>query len=64
MAGEGARFVDPLDLRALSRGMMTLLTDTTESHRAALAGYMQAKKFSWEKTASQTAEAYAHALEG
>ncbi|NTV52621.1 MAG: glycosyltransferase family 4 protein [Candidatus Firestonebacteria bacterium] len=61
VAGEGARFVDPLDLRAMSREMMTLLTDTTESHRLALAGYMQAKKFSWENTARQTADAYRQA---
>jgi glycosyltransferase involved in cell wall biosynthesis len=62
VAGDAARFVDPLDLRALSREMMTLLTDTNVSHHTALAGYMQAKKFSWEKTARQTAEAYKQAL--
>ena len=62
VAGEAARFVDPQDLRAMSREIMILLTDTTESHRTALAGYMQAKKFSWEKTASQTADAYRWAL--
>jgi alpha-1,3-rhamnosyl/mannosyltransferase len=63
VAGMGARFVDPMDLRALSREMMTLLTDTTESHRLALAGYMQAKKFSWESTARQTAEVYRSVFE-
>lgn len=62
VAGSAARLVDPGDPRDLSQALMTVLADSAEAHRLAYAGYLQAKKFSWEITAKRTQEAYLAAL--
>ncbi len=62
VAGQAARFADPLDPRSICRELMTVLTDPSEAHRLAMAGYMQAKRFSWDQTATKTMNAYRQAL--
>jgi glycosyltransferase involved in cell wall biosynthesis len=62
VAGQAVRFADPADPRSLSREIMTVLTDPSEAHRLAYAGYMQAKRFNWANTARQTLEAYRRVL--
>jgi len=62
VAGPGARFADPRDPRSISHELMIALTDPTESHRMAYAGYLQAKRFNWEATAHKTLDVYRAAL--
>lgn len=58
VAGDAVRYADPDDVQSISQEMLAILTDTDEAHRLALAGYLQAKKFSWKMTASKTMEVY------
>jgi glycosyltransferase involved in cell wall biosynthesis len=62
VAGDAARLADPGDPRSLSQALMAVLSDSAEAHRLAYAGYLQAKRFSWETTAQRTLEAYRAAL--
>jgi len=62
VAGDAARFADPLDPVGLSREIMAILVDPSESHRLAYAGYLQSKRFNWEITARRTLAAYRSVL--
>lgn len=58
VAGHAALQVDPLDDQAVSLAMERLLFDTSEYHSRSKLSLQQARKFSWEKTASTTIEVY------
>jgi len=58
VAGNAVRFANPEDPQSIAQELMTLIIDSGEAHRLALAGYLQAKHFSWEKTARETLGAY------
>jgi len=62
VAGNAVRFADPDDPRSISQEILSILIDSNEAHRLALAGYLQAKRFSWENTAKATVEIYTAAL--
>ncbi len=62
--GNAALRVDPLDVEALEGGLVELATDETLRRSLALAGRTQAARYTWERTASATMEAYVRALEG
>ncbi|MCD4812893.1 glycosyltransferase family 4 protein [bacterium] len=62
VAGNAVRLVEPDDPRSICQAILTVLIDSNEAHRLALTGYLQAKKFTWEKTAQSTLEVYARVL--
>ncbi len=49
--------------RSISQEILAVLIDPNEAHRLALAGYLQAKHFTWENTAKATLETYRSVLE-
>jgi glycosyltransferase involved in cell wall biosynthesis len=57
-AGKAARFVSSTNFHELAEGIACLLQDSDERQHRSAAGIEQAKKFSWEKTASNTLELY------
>lgn len=63
VAGSGARLADPHDPRSISHELLIALTDPSETHRLAYAGYLQTKRFTWEATAHKTLEAYRTAMD-
>lgn len=58
VAGKAARFCDPENPQSITHELLSILIDSNEAHRLALAGYMQAKKFTWEQTAQRTLDIY------
>ena len=58
VVGDAGLLVDPLDVDALAEAMIAVLSD--EDLRASLRqkGIARAKRFSWERTARETLEAY------
>jgi glycosyltransferase involved in cell wall biosynthesis len=61
VAGEAARYFDPLDVDGIAAAMEELLADAGLRERLAEAGLVQARKFSWERTARETAASYERA---
>lgn len=57
-----ARLVAPTDVSALARSIVGLLTSEDEWHHLSAAGLRHVAKFSWERTARLTLEAYGEAL--
>lgn len=64
VAGEAALYADPEDPHQISECLMRVLSDPYEAHALALAGYQRAQKFSWNRTAALTLDAYQEALAG
>lgn len=62
LAANAVRYADPDDPRSICAEILQILTDPNEAHRLALAGYLQAKHFTWELTAQKTLANYAEAL--
>ncbi len=62
IAGDAALLVPPGDEVALARAIHQLLTDDKLRAQLRLKGFEQAKKFSWQRTASQTLEVYRAAV--
>ncbi|HEM62111.1 MAG TPA: glycosyltransferase family 1 protein, partial [Chloroflexi bacterium] len=58
IAGDGARFVDPLDPSALAQAMSDLLRDPAQRRELAQRGLLRAQHFSWEQAISQTMQVY------
>lgn len=50
---ENAIFVNPLEIEDILDGIVTILNDNTKSKELVEAGYINAKRFSWEKSAKQ-----------
>lgn len=63
VVGEAAVQVNPENVFEIARGLHEVLTD--DALRAALvgAGYQQARRFSWERTAQQVLETYLEAVQ-
>ena len=62
VAGESARYFDPLKVEEIAAAMEELLTDEREAERLALAGRARAKEFSWKRTAEGTLATYERVL--
>lgn len=58
VGGDAAIFVDTRDPAALAQEITSVLASTTLQEQARSRGYIQAQKFSWEKTASKTVEIF------
>ncbi len=58
VAGDAATLLDPDDIDGWSQAISDMLTDTKLRERLIKAGYKQANRFSWKKTAEQTLKAY------
>ncbi len=58
IAGQAAWLVDPEDTVALTEAMFHLLTEPALGARLVEAGYAQAARFSWRKTAQETRAVY------
>ena len=59
---DAATIVDPYDVEALSQALLDLAADPLRRRNLGFAGRARASRFTWERTASQTMEAYAAAL--
>ena len=62
VAGEAALLVDPTSVAALAEALVTLLTDQASAGALREKGPPQAARFSWQRTAEQTAAVYRKAL--
>jgi len=62
VAGEAAWYVDPLDVEALADGMARILTDPGTRADLVDRGLLQAKRFTWAKTAAATLDIYRRTL--
>jgi len=62
VTGEAATLLPPTDPQEWSRAIETLWEDATKQKESVLKGVEQAKKFTWEQTASKTLEAYEEAI--
>jgi len=62
IAGGYAALVDPMDLDAIARGIVTLATDEKVRSDLRELGKKRALDFSWDKAAEKTLEAYQSAL--
>ncbi len=61
VAGDGALLVFPRDDAALEKAVSSLLTEEGLRIKLINKGFLQAKKFSWERTARETIEVYEEA---
>ncbi|MBM7504175.1 glycosyltransferase family 4 protein [Agromyces aurantiacus] len=64
VAGDAARYVDPLDVGAIARAIEGVCADPVERERMARAGLERAAAFSWERTAAGTRASLLAALDG
>jgi glycosyltransferase involved in cell wall biosynthesis len=62
VVGDATRLVDPSDTDGLAATMAQLLGSREQREQMRVAGLAQASKFSWEKTAIQTAHCFRQAL--
>lgn len=62
IVGEAAMLVDPLDETQISKALLQMEQDASLRNRLRLKGLERLKKFSWQKTAEQTAEVYQKVL--
>jgi glycosyltransferase involved in cell wall biosynthesis len=58
IAGDGALLIDPASLPELTAALVHLYTDAAARSELAARGLAQAAKFSWRKTAEETAAVY------
>lgn len=58
VAGDCARFVDPLDVNDIAGGMLELLTDSDRMAALARAGRISAERFSWDLSADKLMQIY------
>jgi glycosyltransferase involved in cell wall biosynthesis len=56
--GESALLVNPLDVAAIAQAMTALLENDGLSQTLSAQGRRHARRFSWEQTATMTAEIY------
>jgi glycosyltransferase involved in cell wall biosynthesis len=62
IAGGYAELVDPIDVEAIARGIVTLATDPARRAELTELGKRRAADFSWDRAAEQTMRVYAEAL--
>jgi len=58
VVGDAAEIVNPENVFDIARGMREVLLDGTRRSRMVERGFVQARKFSWERTAQQVLDAY------
>ena len=58
VAGDGALLVDPLDTAALTAAIQQVIMDADLRRRLIVQGQVNAARFTWEKAARQTLEAF------
>ena len=58
VAGKAALFVNPRSIKEISQAIYKVLTDKKLYNDLLLAGFEQAKRFSWEKCARETLKVY------
>ena len=61
IAGDAARYFDPLDEAEIAAAIVELIESADERERLVKAGRERAALFSWERTARETAESYERA---
>jgi glycosyltransferase involved in cell wall biosynthesis len=61
VVGDAAVQVNPDNVFEIARGLREVLTDAAMRERLVAAGYEQARRFSWERTASRVLETYLEA---
>jgi glycosyltransferase involved in cell wall biosynthesis len=59
VVGDAAFLIDPQDTRKFGAGIITTVIEPSVSDHLRVRGLARARKFTWEETARQTAEAYA-----
>jgi glycosyltransferase involved in cell wall biosynthesis len=62
IAGGYAELVDPLDVRAIARGIVELATNPARRQELVELGRRRAADFSWDRAAAQTLKVYGEAL--
>jgi glycosyltransferase involved in cell wall biosynthesis len=62
VAGDVARYVPPLDVRAWARALEDLIADEVGARDRAAAGRGRAREFTWNRTAATTVSAYRKVL--
>ena len=62
VAGDAAWYVDPWDVEALTEGLARVLKDFETRSKLVARGVLQAKRFSWTKTAEATLQIYLKTL--
>jgi glycosyltransferase involved in cell wall biosynthesis len=62
IAGDAARYFDPLQVDEIAGAMNELLTDRGKAEQLARAGTKRAATFSWERAARETIASYARAV--
>jgi glycosyltransferase involved in cell wall biosynthesis len=63
VAGDAAWYVEPEDVDAHTEGMARVLRDDEIRKRLVARGHLQAKRFSWTRTAKATLDIYCRALD-
>ncbi|MBN1399321.1 MAG: glycosyltransferase family 4 protein [Anaerolineae bacterium] len=58
VVGDAGLYIDPYDPADLASAMLALLRDSNRRHKLRQAGLEQARRFSWRRTAVQTAHLY------
>jgi glycosyltransferase involved in cell wall biosynthesis len=64
VAGDAARYFDPLDVREMTEALSDLLRDAELRQRLGAAGRERARSFAWERAARETIESYERAWAG
>jgi glycosyltransferase involved in cell wall biosynthesis len=60
--GDAAHYFDPLDVQSMADAINEVLTDKNLRQKLITAGAAQAKKYSWQRMAEQTLDAYNRSL--
>jgi len=63
IAGEAALYISPSDPESIGLALQRLMNDPLLRSALILKGHEQARKFTWEKTAEETARVYREVLE-
>lgn len=58
VAGKGALYVDPYDVRGIAKGMEKVATDTKLRKKLVEEGHNNVKRFSWEKAAKELVDLF------
>lgn len=62
VAGDAAFYIDPYDIDDMANGVGEIYFNTPVQERFRKVGFLQAKKFSWKKTAEETVKVYKQVL--
>lgn len=58
VTGEAGRYVDPYDIGSIAQGIKEVFSDSSLQKELSRKGLVQAKKFTWKKTADETMGVY------